>query len=213
MYLRDEGCCNLTTNLNCDRVELELRFYKEECMEDIRKRLNLGNEWTININGNKGKYVYYSFKHENGAETKLIISSSKFRYIEERERVRKELEKAMLTQKGYMDYEYFEFFSDAGSLAVGDENFHINIPNGYGDGRFICRVYDENIDLDDFKKGWKFYTTVSGDFYLFSYDCNNDIGRKAEIEKDAAMKLSGRYAIYTRGVNDEYECGVAFVKW
>lgn len=182
-------------------------------MEEIRNRLNLSDEWTIVSHGNKGKYVYYTFRHISGAETKVIISSSKFRYLEEREKVQKELQRTLLESKRYYEYRYFEFFSDAGSLAIGSKEFKINIPNGYGDGSFLCRVYDEDINLDDFKKGWKFYTTVSGDFYLFSYDCLDAAERKEAIENNKAFELSGRYAIYTRGVDDEYKAGIAFVKW
>lgn len=181
--------------------------------EEIRNRLNLSNEWTIVSQGNKGKYVYYTFRHISGAESRVIISSSKFRYLEEREKVQKELERTLLESKRYYEYRYFEFSSDVGSLAIGSKEFKINIPNGYGDGSFLCRVYDEDIDLESFNKGWKFYTTIDGQCYLFDYDCLDAFERKEAIENNKAFELFGRYAIYTRRVDYEGIAGIAFVKY
>lgn len=186
----------------------------EPCeMETIRKRLNLRDEWSINMSYSKGKRVFYTFRQRQGAETRIISSASMFRFLKERESARKEIEEAMLRQKGYTDYEYFDFVSDAGSLSIGNENFHINIPNGWGDGDFYIRIYERNIDLESFKRGWQFHTTIAGTFYLFSFDCLKSKGREREIENNEAMKLSGRYAIYTRPLHSGRGCGIALVKW
>lgn len=75
---------------------------------------------------------------------------------------------------------------DAGSLLIGNDNFSILIPNGYGDGLFELAISDERIETD-----YRFITTfnVRGEANVYSYDCNTDAVLCTLTE--------GRYAVYS----------------
>lgn len=64
--------------------------------------------------------------------------------------------------------------SDAGSVKVGNENFTVLIPNGYGDGLTNVYVLEENEDICDFTKKAKYFTAVEGTFNLYDDDCIKD---------------------------------------
>jgi hypothetical protein len=73
--------------------------------------------------------------------------------------------------------------SDAGSLKIGNDNFSILIPNGYGDGRTLYSVVnssDFNMDM------MKYFTLIEGKFSIYSFDCGNN-----RIET-----IEGKYQIF-----------------
>lgn len=108
----------------------------------------------------------------------------------------------------YRNYKEYLYYADAGALALGNENFAFSFHNGYGDGCFKFRVYDDDIDLDLLDRGWKYETVINGNFYIFDYDCLKKAERAEEISKGLALGLNGRYAIYRRNGR----CNFAFVK-
>lgn len=90
----------------------------------------------------------------------------------------------------------FEVISDAGSVKIGNEAFTILIPNHYGDGSTTVGIFNNSDDFDD--RFMSYVTSVSGKFFIFSYDCGNNAETKAALD--------GEYSIFS-------ESGfVAFVK-
>lgn len=80
-----------------------------------------------------------------------------------------------------------ETSSDMGALKVGNDSFSALISNGYGDGvmRYAVLKYDEFYASSIMKC----QTMIQGiDFYVYSYDCGNDI--------DAVLD-KGRYLAYS----------------
>lgn len=91
----------------------------------------------------------------------------------------------------------FKTESDAGSVRIGNESFSVLIPNGWGDGVTRVAVFENNYE---FKAGslLSFFTTVSGDFGVYAYDCGGS---------EVVAELSGWYAAYYG------EGFVALVRW
>lgn len=88
----------------------------------------------------------------------------------------------------------FKTSSDAGGVKIGNDAFHLIVPNGYGDGETRCAIV--NKEAFGCRRLMQYFTQVSGDFNVYSYDCGDDI----------AKTLNGNYHIYF------YEGLVAFVK-
>lgn len=89
----------------------------------------------------------------------------------------------------------FKTMSDVGGVMVGNDDFSIIVPNGYGDGTTRVAVFDKGEFYVD--NLMQFFTSISGKFAIYGYDCDG----APETE------LDGRYGIYY------YDGLVAFVKW
>lgn len=73
--------------------------------------------------------------------------------------------------------------SDRGGVKVGNENFSVLIPNGYGDGATYFAVRNR----DDFNESMMtYFTMIEGTFNVYSYDCG----------KEVYTELSGKYLAY-----------------
>lgn len=90
--------------------------------------------------------------------------------------------------------------SDIGSLKIGNDNFALFIPNGYGDGFTIYAVYDSEpawIDLMNFCNS-EYFEVKNDNAYVYNYDCGN--------AHDVCL-LPGRYrAYYYDGIVVIYRC-------
>lgn len=84
----------------------------------------------------------------------------------------------------YEKIEWIRTESDAGGLKVGNEDFSIIVPNGYGDCTMKFAIIDEKSDVDI---SMNYFTMIEGNFKVASEDTSDffDI----EIPK-------GRYHIY-----------------
>lgn len=81
------------------------------------------------------------------------------------------------------NYEKLVTYSDAGSLKIGNKNFNILIPNGYGDGETEVFIIEQNIDIP-----LRYITLVEGEVEIFDYDCANS---------NVVTTIKGRYQIYS----------------
>lgn len=84
----------------------------------------------------------------------------------------------------------FITYSDAGSLKIGNENFQILIPNGYGDGKTYAHLCEkgELPNSIEKKSGSAFFTSFSGnDINIYDYDCGG-----ARV----VTSISGRFGVY-----------------
>lgn len=74
--------------------------------------------------------------------------------------------------------------SEAGAVMIGNDNWQILIPNGYGDGLtdVIITSIDKTIPMN-------FFTAVKGEFNIYM----NDDFKNKEI----TYRLSGEYTVYT----------------
>ena len=80
---------------------------------------------------------------------------------------------------------------------IGNEDFNIIIPNGYGDGETIVYLVDDNVgNLDNMAN---FFTSFNAnDTHIYAEDTNL---------KKTKINLDGRYGAYY------YDGTVIFAKW
>lgn len=92
----------------------------------------------------------------------------------------------------------FITMSDVGCVRVGNDDFSVLIPNGYGDGTTRVAVFENGNDFtaEDIMR----FTgiSVTGKCNIFYYDCGGDT---------VAREINGNYLVYA------YEGLVAFVKY
>ena len=112
-----------------------------------------------------------------------------------------------MEKKNYRQYKYS---ADAGSLLIGDANFVFRLGNGYGDGEYKFRVYNEGLNYKEEEENWVFEISIDGIFYVFKDDCLEKEERAEAIAKRKAVKLEGYYGIFTSKTLDG---NIAFVKW
>lgn len=75
--------------------------------------------------------------------------------------------------------------ADAGSVRIGNENFTVLIPNGWGDCRTSVTILDKN---EKVVKDTKFFTSFEGqNIKIYKYDCGGD---------EYVTILSGRFGAY-----------------
>ena len=82
----------------------------------------------------------------------------------------------------------FTTYSDAGSLKIGNENFQILVPNGYGDGKTYVHLCEKGEVPDAVKDiARAFFTSFSGkDVNIYDYDCCAHV----------VTRISGRFGVY-----------------
>lgn len=83
----------------------------------------------------------------------------------------------------------FTTYSDAGSLKIGNENFQILIPNGYGDGKTYVHLCEKGELPDEIDKRScrTFFASFSGnDINIYDYDCG----------KHVVKRISGVFGVY-----------------
>lgn len=90
--------------------------------------------------------------------------------------------------------------ADAGSVRIGNDQFTILVPNGYGDGATTVHILERDEELPDEElPEARFFTSFSGkDIKIYAYDCGGDA---------AVARISGRFGAY---VNDKK---VYFIRW
>ncbi len=102
----------------------------------------------------------------------------------------------------------FKTASDVGSLLVGNEEFQVLIPNGYGDGITRVAVFNKGTsdygvasrimsDMMDSHRG----PCLQGKFNVYPYDCNDP------TVDEPCRTLKGRYFTYY------YDRLIAFVEY
>lgn len=89
----------------------------------------------------------------------------------------------------------FKTDSDAGGVLVGNEEFNLIVPNGYGDGTTRIAVFHRDDKFD--ASLMKYFVGLNGKFNIYSHDCSFDL-----IEET----LEGEFAVYY------YDGLVAFVE-
>lgn len=106
----------------------------------------------------------------------------------------------------------FKTVSDAGSLLVGNEEFQVLIPNGYGDGTTRVAVFnkaDSDFDINsDYDVAFRIMPDMMdsgpylyGEFNIYPYDCCNP------TVDEPCKTLEGRYFTYY------YDGLIAFVEY
>lgn len=74
-------------------------------------------------------------------------------------------------------------FSDVGSVKIGNDNFNILLPNGYGDGNTTVLILGKN---EDPRENNHYICTIKGDYCIYSYDLGDEV----------IYKMHGKYNIY-----------------
>lgn len=78
--------------------------------------------------------------------------------------------------------------ADAGSVRIGNDQFTILIPNGYGDGTTTVHI----LEREEEQPEARFFTSFSGkDIKIYAYDCGGDA---------VVATISGRFGVY---INDK----------
>ncbi len=96
--------------------------------------------------------------------------------------------------------------SDIGGLRVGNAEFSINIPNGYGDGDTRVAFFDgyipqKELEYNNFGENeLRYFTCLKGTFNIYDDDCST--GNEGYL-----ATFSGRFGIYYR---DGY---IFFERW
>lgn len=91
---------------------------------------------------------------------------------------------------------WHETYSDAGGLRIGNDDFSVIVPNGYGDGNMHYTIVGRGCFNHDMLNFW---CSISGkNINIYNYDCSDG---------SAVNSLSGRYGVF-------YGYGfVVFEKW
>ena len=91
---------------------------------------------------------------------------------------------------------WHETYSDAGGLKIGCNDFSVNVPNGYGDGKMRFAVVGRGCFNHNMLNFW---SSISGEnIIIYDYDCSDG---------QEVMTISGRYGVF-------YGYGfIVFEKW
>ena len=77
-------------------------------------------------------------------------------------------------------------YSDAGGLKIGNDDFSITVPNGYGDGDMRYAVVDKGCLNHNMLEFW---TSIQGHkINIYEYDCGT--------EEDVIETLNGRFGVF-----------------
>lgn len=74
-------------------------------------------------------------------------------------------------------------FSDVGSVKIGNNNFNILVPNGYGDGCTTVLILGKN---EEPRENNHYICTIDGDYGIYSYDLSDEV----------IYEVHGKYNIY-----------------
>lgn len=86
---------------------------------------------------------------------------------------------------------------DGGCIKIGNEQFNVHLPNGYGDGFHRIYVGTEK-EIENLRpKDSEFIGSIEGKFNVYEYDCGNEI----------LFELEGCYAIF------KYKGTIYFERW
>ena len=95
----------------------------------------------------------------------------------------------------------FSTTRDLGGVLVGNTDWQVLVPNGYGDGTTEVHIirfkdFEEQLeyvmDKETGKHHFDYFTVVKGHFGIYPYDAYKT---KSELEKPAKV-LKGEYSIY-----------------
>lgn len=74
-------------------------------------------------------------------------------------------------------------YSDVGSVKIGNDNFNILVPNGYGDGSTTVLILGKN---EEPRENNHYICTIEGDYGIYSYDLDDEV----------IYEIHGKYNIY-----------------
>lgn len=157
---------------------------------DINQIYNISYHYTIN-NNIIFDYLNYKVdiksieaeikKTQNSCENLKNDNACKNKYnkmlkkIEELKKELSELEK--------VDRITLYTFSDVGSVKIGNDNFNILLPNGYGDGCTTVLILGKN---EEPRENNHYICTIEGDYGIYSYDLGDEV----------IYEMQGKYNIY-----------------
>lgn len=81
--------------------------------------------------------------------------------------------------------------SDAGSVKIGNNDFSVLIPNGYGDGQTEVFITTKRVHVP-----LRFWTTVSGKFKIYDYDCGDD--SRYTLDGDYSIFFGNGYVVFSK---------------
>lgn len=96
----------------------------------------------------------------------------------------------------WIGFDTYEYSCDGGSLMLGNKDFQVAFPNGFGDGGFpvyiggpgrrVCKEFHGD--------RVRFVGSIEGKFNVYSYDCLN--GDELVDSDNILVTLNGRYGVY-----------------
>ncbi|WP_435029287.1 hypothetical protein [Levyella massiliensis] len=101
-------------------------------------------------------------------------------------------------------------WSESGSLKIGQGDFSVLIPNGYGDGYTnYCVIDNASDEADKIRETMSFFTIVTGVFDIYEEDTDDGYGL---VVKETVGKPGERYSVYSASDDDINQGCVAFIK-
>lgn len=85
--------------------------------------------------------------------------------------------------------------SDTGNVKIGNDHFTFMVPSGDDDSEIRCSIFENKKDFNS--SAFDFITSINGKFFIYSYDCGENI----------AASLKGKYGVYAKSGF------VCFEKW
>lgn len=96
----------------------------------------------------------------------------------------------------WIGFDSYEYSCDGSALMLGNKDFQVDFPNGYGDGGFpvyiggpgrrVCKEFHGD--------RVRFVGSIEGEFNVYSYDCLN--GDELVDSDNILVTLNGRYGVY-----------------
>ena len=93
-----------------------------------------------------------------------------------------------------------KYYSDVGSIKIGNKEFNIDVHNGYGDGEHQVTIVKHKItkefpELYNLKNDYRFVTTMDGNNYnIYNYDSLKT--EELDDPRYIITTLNGKFAIY-----------------
>lgn len=122
---------------------------------------------------------YYPDDFEKSLEELILKNPYSQLTVEFRDEFKINIEDHLFKQNN--DIIHFHTLSDVGGLKIGNKDFSIIIPNGYGDGETNVYISEKKIHVP-----LEYYTFVKGTIEIDDYDCGGTI----------ITTLKGTYHIY-----------------
>jgi hypothetical protein len=129
---------------------------------------------------------------------KLILADERMRKTQAYARLSKALPHHWYRIRDMFGDKQFKTYSDVGGLKIGNENFSMIIPNGYGDGTTRVAIFEERYIENEFNDMMlKFFTSVKGKFNIYGYDCGNEVVKT--LEGDYNIYYGDGFIAFQRG--------------
>ena len=97
----------------------------------------------------------------------------------------------------WVGFDTYEYSCDGGTLMLGNKDFQVGFPNGYGDGRHSVYVGTDGRTVPDTFYGdrVRFVGSIEGEFNVYSYDCLR--GDELIDSDNILVTLNGRYGVFS----------------